>query len=122
MHDYPCPSGAVMVWRAGDQLMVRIPPAPGHDRSHVINFPFDTAGVNALKMVLTHREAEPSAKLGSRAVPTQAMLQAMTASVTKVPSTSREATRRQQLAKQAELNLEIDALLNEDLDNILEGL
>ena len=122
--DFPPPNGAVMIWRAGDQLMVRIPPAPGHDRGHILNFPFDTAGVQALKLVLTHREAEPAAKLGSRAVPTQEMLRAMVsgASVTKVPTTSREAQRRERLAKQAALNTEIDDLLDNELDEILEGL
>lgn len=117
MSDYPPPSHAVMLWRAGDQLMVRLPPAPGHDRGHIINFPFDAAGVQALKLVLTHRECEPVAKVGTKAVPTQAMMEALRAgkSVTKVPSTSREASRRKRIARQAEINLSVDALLDEML-------
>lgn len=119
MSDYPAPKGALMIWRAGDQLMVRIPPSAGHDRGHVINFPFETAGVQTLKMLLTQRECEDG-KIGARSAPTQDMadawLQAMKAgkSVTKITTRDREAERRQRIAKQAEVNIiDLDDLLGD---------
>lgn len=128
MSDYPPPAHAVMIWRSGDQLMIRVPPAPGHDKGHVLNFPFDTAGVGALKLVLTHREAEPSAKIGTRAVPVQSMLRAM--KITTVVKTTyketgelaRERKRRSRLEAKAAAQREIEDLINDELDDLLEDL
>lgn len=120
MSDYPPPRNALMVWKAGDQLMVRIPPTQGHDRGHIINFPFDTAGVQTLKMLLTERECGDAA-IGHKASPTQDMadawLRAMRAGVstTKIPSKDKEAKRRERLAKQAQAKLDLDAFIDEFL-------
>lgn len=109
-----------MIWKAGDQLMVRIPPSAGHDRGHIINFPFETAGVQTLKMLLTERECSDAA-IGHRASPTQDMadawLRAMKAgkSATKVPSKDKEAARRERLAKAAQAKVDLDSFIDDFL-------
>lgn len=123
MNDYPPPRNALMIWKAGDQIMVRIPPTAGHDRGHIINFPFETFGVQALKLVLAEREAG-EAPIGFRAAPTQDMATAMLralragASVTKVPTKDREAKRRERIAKQAETRVELDNFIDEFLEDM----
>lgn len=104
MNDFPLPSYAVAVWLSGDKIMVRFPPAPGHDSHHVVGFD-SFAEVEAV--LKARRAAEPrELKLGHPGVPTQAMAEALR-SVKRVenPRFVKAAAARERLAKQAESNL-----------------
>lgn len=123
MSDYPPPASALMVWKAGDKLMVRIPPSAGHDRGHVLNFPFDSAGIGAMKMCLAYREMSCE-KIGHKSAPTQDMadtwIKAMKAgkTVTKIKTVNKEAERRAKIAEQAKINVEIDSWVDELLGDL----
>lgn len=74
MNDYPLPRYAVAVWFDGSGLSVRIPPAPGADKGHIITLPDDENGRAILSSILRERATDKLHRIGTPGAPTQAQL------------------------------------------------
>lgn len=74
---FPLPSGALSLsLSASGDLVVYIPPAPGHTKGHSAILPASTYGLQALLTLLRDRQKAPQGKIGTRSAPTSFMLTA----------------------------------------------
>lgn len=83
MNDYPLPRQAVGLWLVGDTLHVRFPPAPGHDKAHVVHLHASVDGLKNLLVILRQREVSREEKLGAPGVPTQYVLDKWAGEITR---------------------------------------
>jgi hypothetical protein len=102
-----------MVWIAGDDLCVRFPPAPGHDKGHVTRFTADEVGTKALSSVLRARAKAQDHRVGFPGTPTQSDIQRLQAMARAVASPKPKPNKRH------EEHLALEDLIH-DLD--LEGI
>lgn len=73
----PLPSGALTInLSASGDLVVYIPPSPGHSKGHTAFLPATNYGLAALLQLLRDRASAPRGKIGTKAAPTSFMLDA----------------------------------------------
>lgn len=117
MSDFPQSAAAIWIGPKGE-LRLGLPAAAGHQTSHSVILRADASGMAQLIQILSARlqEATASAKIGCKAVPTQALADALLRSQRyEQHKASREEARRVAGLTQEQLLEEISADFFEDL-------